>query len=213
VSKLGVTKDSLVVVYDGKGVFSAPRAWTMFQCFGHEKVYILDGGLPAWVAAGFDVDQSFLSPQLPSDSQVEYGTATGPVDIIDLEAVKTNIESPQFQLVDARPYPRFTGDAPEPRPIESGHIAASFSVLFLDVVSPEGKMKSEEEIKEAFSKGKVDVTKPLAVSCGSGVSACVIRAALFKIGVTNVPVYDGSYTEWKVLDNPTYKGTEKSPYA
>jgi thiosulfate/3-mercaptopyruvate sulfurtransferase len=213
VSKLGVTKDSLVVVYDGKGIFSSPRAWTMFQCFGHEKCYILEGGFPAWVAAGFDVDSSFLSSELPADSQVEYGTATGPVDIIDMQAVKANMENPQFQLVDARPYPRFTGDAPEPRPIESGHLQDSFSVPFLDVVSPEGKMKSEAEIKEIFIKGKVDVTKPLAVTCGSGATACVLRAALYKIGVTKVPLYDGSYAEWKIAGNPTYKGTEKSPYA
>jgi 3-mercaptopyruvate sulfurtransferase SseA len=100
----------------------------MFQCFGHEKCYILDGGFPAWVAAGFDVDSSFLSSELPAYSQVEYGTATGPVDIIDMQAVKANMENPQFQLVDARPYPRFTGDAPEPRPIKSGHLQDSFSV-------------------------------------------------------------------------------------
>jgi thiosulfate/3-mercaptopyruvate sulfurtransferase len=202
VSKLGVTRDSHVVVYDGKGLFSAPRAWTMFQAFGHDKVHILDGGFPAWLAAGFEVDTAPKSAEA-SQKTAEYGKATGPAGILSMAQVEANIASRQFQLVDARPLPRFMGEAPEPRPIESGHIEGSYCVPFLDVITADGKMKERKDIEEALKKAKVDVSQPLAVTCGSGVSACIVRAALFQVGLIDVPLYDGAYTEWKVSGLPT----------
>jgi len=209
VAKLGVARDSHVIVYDGKGIFSAPRAWTMFQAFGHSNVQILDGGLPAWIASGLQIE-SCAPPSVPL---VEYGIATGPAHILSMAQVEANILSSEYQLVDARPMARFKGEAPEPRPIESGHIEGSYCLPFLDVITPDGKMKAESEIKEVVAKAKINLDKPLAVTCGSGVSACVVRAALAKIGISNVPLYDGAYTEWKVSDQPTFKGLDKSPYA
>ena len=164
VASLGVQRDDHVVVYDGKGIFSAPRAWTMFQLFGHPKVQILDGGMPAWLDAGFDVE---TSPQSAAalDSAVEtYGDAAGPSSVLSMEDVKANIASGQYQLVDARPFARFTGEAPEPRPIESGHIEGSYCVPFLDVLTSQGQMKGDAEITELLVKQKVDISKPIAVA-------------------------------------------------
>ena len=203
VSRLGVTRDSHVVVYDGKGMFSAPRAWTMFQAFGHEKVHILDGGFPAWLAAGYEVETTAMSAEAPEKAALEYGKATGPAGILSMAEVEANVASRQYQLVDARPYPRYVGDAPEPRPIESGHIEGSYCVPFLDVITAEGKMKNSRDIEEALQKAKVDASQPIALTCGSGVSACIVRAALSKLGISDVPLYDGAYTEWKVSGLPT----------
>ena len=78
VASLGVQRDDHVVVYDGKGIFSAPRAWTMFQLFGHPKVQILDGGMPAWLDAGFDVETSPQSAAALDRAVETYGDAAGP---------------------------------------------------------------------------------------------------------------------------------------
>ncbi|RRT80392.1 hypothetical protein BHE74_00021859 [Ensete ventricosum] len=58
VSALGIYNRDGVVVYDGKGIFSAARVWWMFRVFGHDKVWVLDGGLPQWRASGYDVESS-----------------------------------------------------------------------------------------------------------------------------------------------------------
>lgn len=57
-SRLGISPDQHVVVYDSKGVFSAPRAAFTFKAFGHENVSVLDGGLPGWKKEGGYVDET-----------------------------------------------------------------------------------------------------------------------------------------------------------
>eukprot|EP00960_Hanusia_phi_P056973 763416-Hanusia_phi.AAC.4 len=209
----GISRGSHVVVYDGKGVFSSPRAWYMFKAMGHPKVSILDGGFPRWASLALPVDSESKSVDAISANQAAYSCEIQKGTILDMAQVEANIASKEFQLIDGRPKPRFVGEAPEPRPIESGHIEGSYSVPFLDVLKPDGSFKDEAELKQVFADAKVDLSQPCAVTCGSGVTACVVRAALEVVGVREAPLYDGAYTEWKTTGKPTYKGLDKSPYA
>ncbi|XP_066355344.1 thiosulfate/3-mercaptopyruvate sulfurtransferase 1, mitochondrial-like isoform X2 [Miscanthus floridulus] len=157
VSALGIYNKDGIVVYDGKGLFSAARVWWMFRVFGHDKVWVLDGGLPQWRASGYDVESSASSDAILKASaaveaieKVYQGQLVGPATfeaklqphlLWSLDQVKENINTQTHQLIDARSKPRFDGAVPEPRKgIRSGHVPGSKCVPFpqdgeLDVLS------------------------------------------------------------------------------
>jgi thiosulfate/3-mercaptopyruvate sulfurtransferase len=102
-------------------------------------------------------------------------------------------------VIDARSEPRFRGVDPEPRPTErKGHIPGSCNLPFNELLQPKNNfiLKPADELKAGFDRAGIDLDKPIATSCGSGVTACVVAFALYLIGVENVPVYDGSWAEW-----------------
>ncbi|XP_075513819.1 thiosulfate/3-mercaptopyruvate sulfurtransferase 1, mitochondrial-like isoform X3 [Primulina tabacum] len=147
VSALGIENKDGLVVYDGKGIFSAARVWWMFRVFGHERIWVLDGGLPRWRALGFDVESSASSDAILKASaaseaiaKVYQGQRVEPVTfetrfqphlVWALEQVHRNIEEQTHQHLDARSKARFDGVAPEPRKgIRSGHVPGSKCVPF-----------------------------------------------------------------------------------
>mmetsp|Transcript_32198 Transcript_32198/g.78979 ORF Transcript_32198/g.78979 Transcript_32198/m.78979 type:complete len:365 (+) Transcript_32198:167-1261(+) len=212
VAALGISRDSHVVVYDGYGQFSSARAWYMFKAFGHKDVSILDGGMPAWERAGGELEMSPLDAEAKAEVPGKYECEQLPNTALSMDEVEANIKSKARQLIDGRPRARWLGEAKEPRPIESGHIEGSFSVPWGDVVRADGTFKDEKEIRQILQDSHVDLSKPVAVTCGSGVSACVVAAALASVGVTEMPLYDGAYTEWKSSGKETFKGTDKACY-
>lgn len=214
VGKLGVSRGDHVVVYDGKGLFSAPRAWYTFKHFGHPAVSMLEGGFPAWEAAGLPIDTAPLPTTASAPTAAAYETPTAVAGrILTLKDVEEHVASPQTQLVDARPKARFIGEAPEPRPIESGHIENTLNVPWADVLASPGSFKSEAELRQIFAANRVDLSKPVSVTCGSGNTACIVAAALYELKCGLPPLYDGAYTEWKTLGRPTYKAWERTVYA
>jgi thiosulfate/3-mercaptopyruvate sulfurtransferase len=99
-------------------------------------------------------------------------------------------------ILDARSYNRYLGIAKEPRPgLPSGHIPNSKSLPSSDLINKDGVLKSKEELKLIF-KNNISQHDSVIATCGSGVSACVISLALFTLGKFDVPIYDGSWTEW-----------------
>jgi thiosulfate/3-mercaptopyruvate sulfurtransferase len=124
VKKLGLGDGCRIVVYDSLGLFSAPRVWWMFRHMGHEDVVVLDGGLPAWVAAGHELEDM---PPMPRE---RHFTVRRRADLIrDMEQVRVKLETGSAQIVDARGAGRFAGTAPEPRAgLPSGHMRGAFNV-------------------------------------------------------------------------------------
>lgn len=112
ISRLGVSNDAHVVVYDGseQGAFSAPRIWWMFRVFGHGSVSVLDGGLKRWMHLGLPVTQEREKPE-----PVDYRATLNRSWVKTYEDILDNIETKAFQVVDARPAGRFKGTDPEPR--------------------------------------------------------------------------------------------------
>eukprot|EP00293_Proteomonas_sulcata_P008907 CAMPEP_0184303588 /NCGR_PEP_ID=MMETSP1049-20130417/13307_1 /TAXON_ID=77928 /ORGANISM="Proteomonas sulcata, Strain CCMP704" /LENGTH=295 /DNA_ID=CAMNT_0026615177 /DNA_START=295 /DNA_END=1182 /DNA_ORIENTATION=+ len=211
VGSYGISREDHVVIYDGHSVFSAPRAWFMFKAFGHPKVSILDGGFSQWEAAKAPVETDAKPVDTKAPKAVKYECDLLPKIVLDMAEVEANIASRSYQMIDGRPNARYLGEAPEPRPIESGHIEGTYSVPWTEVLK-DGKYKSKEELIEVFKAAKVDLSQPCAVTCGSGVSACVVGGALDIVGAPLAPLYDGAYTEWKTSDKPTFKGLDKTPY-
>ena len=198
VERLGVSNDSQVVVYDGKGLFSAARVWWMFRVFGHESTRLLSGGLPAWLAGGFLTGNR--EPEItPGTFDVDFDSGK----VSSMQGILNNLETGESVIIDARSAGRFTGTDPEPRPeLKSGHMPGAVSLPFTELLE-DGKLKSVADLKRIFEdRGIVDDQK-LVTSCGSGVSAAVINLALVICGYGMHRLYDGSWTEWAShADNP-----------
>ena len=191
VGALGVGNGQRVVVYDGAGLFSAPRVWWMLRIFGLRDVAILDGGLPAWTAAGEPTEQGPAHPVAR--------TFTPKLDasrVAGLEEVRAALLAGSHQVLDARSASRFYGREPEPRAgLASGHMPGSLSLPSSDLIAG-GRLKAPEELRALFAAREVDGRKPVITSCGSGVSAAIITLALERVGLPTGSLYDGSWTEW-----------------
>jgi thiosulfate/3-mercaptopyruvate sulfurtransferase len=196
---LGLSNADTIVLYDSGGWVAAPRAWWMFLSFGHDKVRVLDGGLKKWIAEGHPVQGGNVMVK-PATFKAAFDAKR----VRSIQQMTANLASRAEQVIDARARERFEGTAPEPRPgLRSGHIPGSRSLpynLLIDTAT--GTMKPLDQLRAAFSGAGVDLQKPITTSCGSGVSAAVLTLALYRLGVENPALYDGSWSEWGMPDGP-----------
>jgi len=191
VGELGIGNDHTIVVYDGAGLFSAPRVWWTLRLFGAGEVFILDGGLPRWKADGrpLETGETRRKPR-HFEAQMDTGLVAMHAD------VQMALNNGDTQVVDARPADRFHGRAPEPRAgVRSGHMPGSLNVPASEIVE-NGRLVAPERLAAAFAKGGVDLDKPIITSCGSGVSAATLWLALDALEKKPKALYDGSWTEW-----------------
>jgi thiosulfate/3-mercaptopyruvate sulfurtransferase len=187
---LGIGDGMQIVVYEQEGVFSAPRAWWMLRTFGAERVFLLDGGLPAWIAAGLPVESGDVARP-----RANFHARFNAHAVKDFTQLQQTIAT-HGQILDARSAGRFTGAAPEPRPgLSSGHMPGATSVPFTELAR-DGKLKPADELRAYFAGKSVDLDKPIVTSCGSGVTAAVIALALEVAGAKQVGLYDGSWAEY-----------------
>jgi len=199
VQAMGIGSDDFVVVYDAVGLFSAPRVWWMFRVFGHDRVAILDGGLPAWRAAGLPLASGAVSGIAGQpDHDVRFIPQFKSGLVAGFDEVLEYIASGSRQVVDARSAARFEGRAPEPRAgLASGHMPGAKSLPFDTLIDSEkGRLRDVSSLEEVFAAHGINARSATVASCGSGITACVIALACFVLGHPEVAVYDGSWTEW-----------------
>ena len=196
---LGVGNGMQIVIYDSMGLFSAARAWWMFRYFGHYAVAVLDGGLPAWIAGGHATESGRGKVQPPP---YPFKSKQHPDWTITVEDLLENVTSNEYLVIDARADLRFRGDAAEPRlGMRSGHIPRSTNLPFTELLDVEtGLFKPASEVLERFGQAGVDNT-PVVVTCGSGVTACVLALGLEIAGLAEPKLYDGSWSEWGSRDD------------
>jgi len=204
VRRLGVDVGSTVVVYDTVGVFSSPRVWWSLRAMGHPKVFVLDGGLKAWVAEGHPVEAGWVSPE-----HGEFKAHPAAELIADLDAVRRALEHGEAQVVDARSATRFRGDAPEPRPgLRAGHMPGAKNVPWSQLIASDGQLAAPAQLMAAFESAGVDPAEAIITTCGSGISASILALALARLGRDDVAVYDGSWSEWGARsDTPVATGS------
>lgn len=188
----GIGDDSRIVVYDGAGLFSAPRVWWMFTIFGAPNVSILEGGFPAWRAAGGSIEEGPARQRDPKNFTAKLDRDA----VADLPRIEAALADPGIQVVDARSAARFRGEAPEPRAgLPSGHMPGSVNLPHTEIVE-DGRLKDPQSIRDALQRHGIDPTKPVITSCGSGVSAAILTLAFMRIGHPPQALFDGSWTEW-----------------
>jgi len=199
VRRLGVEADTTVVVYDSVGVFSAPRVWWTFRAMGHDQVFVLDGGLKKWLAEGHPVEAGWR--EAPHG---EFKAHFRPELVQNLAGVRQLLESGAAQVVDARSAARFRGEAPEPRyGVREGHMPGACNAPWSGIVAEDGAVKPALALRAAFEAAGVDLSRPIVTTCGSGISASILALALAVLGRDDVPVYDGSWSEWGAADAGT----------
>ncbi|MDA9473334.1 3-mercaptopyruvate sulfurtransferase [Bradyrhizobium sp. CCBAU 65884] len=193
IGNLGISNADTVVLYDAGGWVAAPRAWWMFLAFGHDNVRILNGGLKKWRAEGRAVESGEVKPK-PATFKASYDSSR----VRSMQQLIANVESRAEQVIDARAGDRFEGRAPEPRAgIRSGHIPGARNVPYNQLFdAATGTMKPLEDLRAAFTSAGVKLDAPIVTSCGSGVSAGVLTLALYRLGITDTALYDGSWSEW-----------------
>ena len=205
VATLGIGDETHVVVYDADGVSNAAcRVWWMFRLFGHDRVSVLNGGLPKWRAEKRPIE----SGEVELWQNGAFTPSFHPARIRNVEQMIANLDSRTDQLVDARSPARFHGHAPEPWPADKvGHIPGSLNLPSTDLIDPETKcFLPLEQLRHAFDAVGLDRSRPIVVSCGSGITACVVAFALELIGTADIAVYDGSWAEWGThKDTPVEK--------
>ena len=182
---LGINKNDRIIIYDQRGVFmAAARAWWMLRVFGHENVQVLNGGLPQWLAQGFEIEPMVETHPPRGD----FTAGFNPDLVKDKSDILKNLKDKEFYVIDARAPDRFEGE---------GHIPNSHSQFFGGFIDPQtGMIRNDDDLSVYWQSTGLDENTPLAASCGSGVTACVNALALYELGIENVAVYDGSWTEW-----------------
>jgi thiosulfate/3-mercaptopyruvate sulfurtransferase len=137
----------------------------MLTTFGAKSVHLLDGGLNGWIEAGLPTESTPVTrppavfrATLNAEAVVDYGQLK-------------RLLAGNAQVLDARSASRFAGAAPEPRAgLSSGHMPGAISVPFTELVES-GRLKSPHELAALFVEKKVDLSRPITTSCGSGVAA------------------------------------------
>ncbi|WP_018239739.1 3-mercaptopyruvate sulfurtransferase [Ensifer sp. BR816] len=191
VGAMGIGEDDTIVVYDGPGIFTAPRVWWMFRVMGATNVFVLDGGMDGWKAEGRPT-----TAEVPSPAPRTFHARFDAKAVTSFERMKETVENRLAQIADARSAGRFSGEEAEPRAgMRSGHMPGARS-LPSGVFSEGGKLKSLEALRQAFANAGVDLSKPVVTTCGSGVTAAIITLALQSLGHTDNTLYDGSWSEW-----------------
>ncbi|MEU6643986.1 sulfurtransferase [Saccharomonospora sp. NPDC046836] len=183
----GLRAGGTVVAYDADGGLAAARAWWLLRWAGLADVVLLDGGLPAWAAAGFGLETGEVTPE-PGD--VALGSGLLPtLDVGDvLAAGRSGV------LLDARAAERYRGEV-EPVDPHAGHIPGAVSAPTGENLAADGRFLPAEVLRRRFAELGVTDDVPVAVYCGSGVTAAHQIAAL-RIAGFDATLYPGSWSQW-----------------
>lgn len=190
---LGVGNDSRIVAYDQRGLFSAARAWWLFRLFGHTDIAVLDGGLPAWRAAGGAIETGPAATPAPLVLRPDFtaGRLRGIGDML------ANVSSGAELMLDARSAGRFAATVPEPRAgMRGGHMPGARNLPFTELLAADHTMLPPDALRARLAAAGVDGSRPVVTSCGSGVTAAVLTLAMAVAGLPEGALYDGSWSEW-----------------
>lgn len=195
----GLRRDQPVVVYDDWNRAGSARAWWVLTAAGLRDVRILDGGLPAWIAAGGRLQTGPIEPA-PGDVTVTHDDLyAGAQPVLTADQVSGTAVG---TIVDARAPERFRGESEPVDPV-AGHIPGARNLPSLAVLDADGRFVSGERLAELIDETGIGATA--GVYCGSGVTASVVLAALNTVGVDGA-LFPGSWSQWSGENRPVETG-------
>ena len=183
--RAGVGPGTQVVAYDSAGGAIASRLWWMLRSISHGRVAVLDGGYPAWVAAGHAI-----STDEPTVTPSSYPPPAGWTGVVDADAVAESVLH-GGAVIDSRSPDRYRGEH-EPIDSQAGHIPGAINLFHGDNLGPDGFHLPVGELAQRFSVAGTSAI----VYCGSGVTACHNLLALSLVGRAGARLYPGSWSEW-----------------
>ena len=193
--KMGIENNDRIVVYDNSDVISSCRCWYNLIYYGHDPklVRVLNGGLKKWKKENKSTDS-----QKVITKATNYLCKENKHLVKNKKQIDENIDTKEFNVVDARSKDRFYGRVAEPRKgLRSGSIKDSFCLPFYELIDENHCFVSKDKIKEKFESLKFDLKKNIVFSCGSGVTASVLALAYSLINDKYMPlIYDGSWSEY-----------------
>ncbi|GAB4559611.1 MAG: sulfurtransferase [Rhizobacter sp.] len=184
---VGIAPGTPVVAYDRQGSMLAVRAWWVLRWMGHADVAVLDGGLPAWQAAG-----GALSSDLPRITELP-AYPLQPAALPTLNADQLQARLAEVRVIDARAPERYRGEV-EPLDAVAGHIPGALNRCFKDNLQTDGRFKPADQLRAEFAP-LLD-GRPVVHQCGSGVTACHNLLAMEVAGLGPGSLYPGSWSEW-----------------
>ena len=194
--QVGLTPEMQVVVYDRQGVNYCGRLWWMLKWMGHDKVAVLDGGLPAWQALG-GATESSTQLDLTLPELIENRALTPALTALaTTNTIARNLQQPTQTVIDARAAPRYRGEV-EPLDPVAGHIPGALNRPFALNFKADGTFKSASALRTEFETllaGRDPAT--VVHHCGSGVSAVPNLIAMEVAGLGRTALYAGSWSEW-----------------
>ena len=187
----GIDDDTQVVAYDAQGGMFAARLWWMLRWVGHTRAAVLDGGLPAWSAAGLPLASGVEVPPAARGNVADRPALTSMVQVQEIVA---DLGRGERTVIDARAPDRFRGENETLDPV-GGHIPGAKNRFFKDNLQADGRFKPAAELRAAFEKLVGDPSAAI-MQCGSGVTACHNLLAMEVAGLPGAALYPGSWSEW-----------------
>lgn len=197
----GIRQGQSVVAYDDWNRAGSSRAWWVLTAAGLPDVRILDGGLPAWRAAGGELHTGPVSPASGNVTVLHDDLYQGAGATLTADQIAEGVVGP---LIDARAPERYRGEV-EPIDPVAGHIPGARNLPATAMLDTDGVFQMESAIAELLKKTGVDQRQPIGVYCGSGVTASVVLAALQIAGLAG-SLFPGSWSQWSSEDRPVQKG-------
>ncbi len=194
--RAGIGADTHVVAYDSSAGAHAARLWWLLRYFGHQRVSLLDGGWPAWAAAGLPVE-----PGAPAIAPATFLAVPRAELVVDAAAVDALRRDPRALILDARATERYEGQV-EPIDPQPGHIPGARSAPYAGNARADGFFKRPDELRDRYLDLGADAAQTIVCYCGSGVTAAYTIFALHLAGRDDALLYEGSWSDWS--SDPTH---------
>ena len=190
----GVDNQTQIIAYDDVGGAFAVRLWWQLRTFGHNKVAVLNGGIPQWKK-----EEKPLSTELPETTPKTFTATINKSTWLNTEQIQENLTSKAFTVLDARTPERYRGES-EPIDTVAGRIPDSLNRAFQLNTGEDGLFLEADELQKQFAniikQTPKQSAKEIVHLCGSGVTACHNMLAMEIAGLTGSKLYAGSWSEW-----------------
>lgn len=187
VEDLGISNHTHVVAYDRFNLKTSFRTWFYFRLFGHNQVSVLDGGLRKWL-----LDGNYVTTEEVDVERGKFDVKFQAHLLRDYELMVKNLDTKEEEVLDAR----------DAKGYQKGHIRGAKSIPYDTLFNEDGTMRSVEELQKLFDDAGVNLNAKVTSSCMTGMTACGLIAAAHILGHENLPLYNGSFTEWAALASP-----------